>query len=118
MASNITYTLRNTTGSIVSIDDRGKKISASATIAITDTMSLEKIQTSDDLVTLINAGTLVLGNGTSEFSDTDAVKQLSVFSPFYGSPCVALDSSTKSWDLTINDSGVVSTTEVILGNAF
>jgi len=76
MAENIILTVENTTAVDISIDDMRKIISALTAITLTDTATFTEISQSNDLPTLINAGTIILGNGTLDYSTSDAIKVL------------------------------------------
>ena len=79
MTDKITIILKNNTGSDVTVNDLGLVIPASSQVEANDLYSLHEIYESDDLQTLVDAGTIVVNDGTNDLSIADATNSISPF---------------------------------------
>ena len=65
--------LKNNTASIVDITDVGVSVPASGQLSI-NTSDFDEFSASDDVVSLIGAGTLTVNNGSEDLSKSDGIR--------------------------------------------
>lgn len=115
--SMYTVIIKNNSGSEQTIEDLGLVIADATQIEMSQQFNYTEISTSDDLKTLIDAGTLVVNDGTDDLSSADGVKYLTLINKkvleddYYSK--VQLSSSGQSsvhWDNIINTPAVADTT--------
>jgi hypothetical protein len=68
--------LKNNSGSDVEIEDLGITIANGTQKSISTFFSYDEVSTSEDLKTLVNAGTLVVNNGLGDLDSTDGVEYI------------------------------------------
>ncbi len=74
--SKWTVILKNTTGSIVAIDDLGIRLSSLEERQVSDTFTFDQLSTSADLKVLLYAGTLIVNDGSIDLSTQRGVNHV------------------------------------------
>lgn len=100
-----TILIKNVSAAEVSIDDLGHRIPAGESLDASDHFSGTCLLKSADLDALLTAGTLVINDGTNDLNVTKGKAYLD--------PCSFLSSNGKIWMLTVDDNGILETTEVL-----
>lgn len=78
MAVMWTLVVKNNSGSDQTIEDLGITIADSSQITFSDQFTFPEIAESDDLRDLVNAGTLVVNDGSSDLSSAEGVNHLTL----------------------------------------
>lgn len=106
--------IKNISGSQMTISRLGGcRLADNEAYELTRTRTWEDIYQCPTLVELINSDDLeVSKDGETWLSKTDGVFYVKRFQPTTPTECIAFESTTTNWNLTINDSGVVSTSEI------
>ncbi len=109
-----TVILKNTTASKIIISDlAGMRIEANSQYEASKTRTLADIQNSEQLKTDISSGDIVVNDGHSDLSVTDALELVTFYDPHFAVQYITFKSATKTWQLSINDAGTVIPTEVV-----
>jgi len=106
--------IKNISASQIKISNLGGcRLAVDQVYELTKSRSWEDIYECPALTALIASDDIeVSKDGVTWLSKTDGIFYIKRFNPSDSVPCVTFGSTTKEWNLTINDSGVVSTIEV------
>lgn len=109
----ITIIAKNQTASQITITDLGGCIiDASGQYELTKSRGLNAIYSSKDLVTMINDDTILLNDGTTDFTKAESLTYIAQFNTYNPVAQITLKSPNgTAWYVSVDNDGVLTTAQ-------